>query len=423
MDDTSFSFVHCADLHLDSPFEGIQALAPAIAEVLRDATFRAFDQVIDLALEKRVDFLIVAGDVYDGADRSLRAQLRFREALRRAADAGIACFVAHGNHDPLAGWEANLRMPEAVHRFGGQVERLVAVARRGVPLAYIYGISYPIRDVNENLVPRFQRQGPTPFAIGVLHCNVGGNPDYDNYAPCTLEDLSAGRLDYWALGHVHARQVLRGRDPCVIYPGNTQGRNWRELGDRGCYLVRVNRAGEITPEFVPTDVVRWFSQDLDIADLTNWDDLLEALLRVKEEVRSAAQGRAALLRLGLCGRGELHGELWRRDAARDLAVHLREGEPERSDFVWVESVENRTRPPLDVAQRRTVQDFVGDCLRAAEAIRSGESPAQMLRQVLDQRPEHRLVAQELERLAEAEFLEILNDAETLALDLLLPEEI
>jgi len=82
---SKFSFIHCADLHLDSPFEGLQQVAPALARLLRDPTFQAFDQVINLALEHRVDFIIVAGDVYDGADRSLRAQLRFRDALARAA--------------------------------------------------------------------------------------------------------------------------------------------------------------------------------------------------------------------------------------------------------------------------------------------------------------------------------------------------
>ncbi len=423
MNDASFSFVHCADLHLDSPFEGLHALEPQVAAVLREATFQAFNNVIDLALKERVDFIIVAGDVYDGADRSLRAQLRFREALRRTLAAGIKCFVVHGNHDPLSGWEANLSMPELVHRFGGgQVEQVVALNRNAAPLAYIYGISYPVREIKENLVPRFPRQGPGPFAIGVLHCNVGGNPNHDNYAPCTLEDLLAGRMDYWALGHVHAQQVLKEHGPCIIYPGNTQGRNWRELGARGCYLVRVDQSGRITPEFVATDVVRWFIQDIDLTDLNNWDGLLDRLYRAREEVRTAAQGRAAILRLQLCGRGELHAELRRADPERDLAVPLREDEMERQDFVWVESVQNHTRPVIDLPQRRTVQDFVGDCLRAAQAIRSEANPGARLRQVLGQRPEHRLIARDLEQLSEADLLEILSDAETLALDQLLPEE-
>lgn len=418
-----FSFIHCADLHLDSPFEGLHAAAPEIAAVLRQATFAAFDRVIDLAISAGVDFLIVAGDVHDDENRSLHAQLRFRDALAKAADAGITSFIAHGNHDPLSGWEAKLKLPDRVRRFGGEgVERLVA-ERHGEPLAHVYGISFPVKEVRTNLTPGFRRQPGGPFAIGVLHCNLGGDPNHDNYAPCGLEDLLSCRLDYWALGHIHARSILRAQDPCVVYPGNTQGRNWRELGPRGCYLVRVDAGGRVTPRFVPTDVVRWAAQELDIGALATWDDLLDALARVREEVRAGADGRAAILRVRLTGRGELHRELAHKiDLETDLAGPLREGETERSDFVWLESVENGTRPPLDIAQRRLVQDFVGDFLNAAEAIRGREEPGAWLREVLRQRPEHRVIAPQLEQLSEADLLTLLQEAEILGLDQLLPEE-
>jgi DNA repair exonuclease SbcCD nuclease subunit len=423
MSDASFSFVHCADLHLDSPFEGLQAVEPQIAAVLRQATFKAFDNVIHLAIQERVDFLIVAGDVYDGADRSLRAQLKFRESLQRAFAAGIRCFVGHGNHDPLSGWEANLKMPQGVHRFGGQeVERLVAVERDGLPLAHIFGLSYPIREVKENLVSRFRRQESRPFAIGVLHCNVGGNPNHDNYAPCTVADLKAAGMDYWALGHVHAAQILKERESCIVYPGNTQGRNIREMGAKGCYLVRVDEQGRITLEFVATDVVRWFSFNIDLKEATTWDDLLEQLYRVREEVRAAAQGRAAILRLQISGRSDLHAALRRAEAERDLVLQLREGETERPDFVWVESLQNWTRLPLDISQRLRNPDFIGDFLRAGENIRTGENPGGFLRRLLAERPESRVISGHLEQFSETDLLALLNDAETLGLDLLVPEE-
>jgi exonuclease SbcD len=420
----SFTFVHCGDLHLDSPFEGIHAAAPEIAGVLRDATFQAFDRVIDLALAEGADFLVVTGDVYDGEDRSLRAQLRFREALRKAAGAGITCLVAHGNHDPLSGWEAKLALPDLVCRFGGQQVERFEVRRGGATLAQVYGLSYPVREMRGNLASGFRREPGGPFAIGVLHCNVGGDPNHDNYAPCTLEDLLAGGMDYWALGHIHARRILREREPCVIYPGNTQGRNWRELGPRGCYLVRVDGPGRVSPEFVPTDVVRWFSREVDIGGLEDWDALLDALFSAREEVRTEADGRAAILRVHLTGRGELHRELVRRiDLERDLGVPLREEERGRPDFVWVESLHRRTRPPVDLAQRRQIQDFVGDLLQAGEQLRRQDHPAARLREILQQRPEHRVIAGHLDALSEDDWLALLGDAEILGLDQLLPEDV
>jgi DNA repair protein SbcD/Mre11 len=187
--------------------------------------------------------------------------------------------------------------------------------------------------------------------------------------------------------------------------------------------VQVDDARRITPGFVATDVVRWFVQDLDIGELAAWDDLLDELLRVREDVRARAEGRAAMVRLNLVGRGDLHRELARKiDLERDLAEPLHEGEPERSDFVWVESIRNRTRPPLDLAQRRRVQDFVGDFLSAAEDLRTGEHAGAQVRDILTQRPELRLIAAAVEHLTDDELLAILNDAETLGMDLLLPEE-
>jgi len=143
-----------------------------------------------------MDFLIVAGDVYDGADRSLRAQWRFYQSLRRAADSGIQCFVAHGNHDPLSGWEAELKIPDGVHRFGGEKVEQIVAKRDDEELAYIYGISYPSREINENLATRFSREDDVQFGIGVLHCNVGGTSEHDNYAPCILDD----RMEHWSGG-------------------------------------------------------------------------------------------------------------------------------------------------------------------------------------------------------------------------------
>ena len=417
-----FRFLHCADLHLDSPFEGIQADDPEIAAVLRDATFKAFERVVDVGRERHVDFLIVSGDVYDGADRSLRAQLKFRDALHRAAEAGIECFVAHGNHDPLDGWEADLKMPERVHRFGGDDVEMIPIVRDGEEVVHVYGISYLVREVRQNLASRFRREEDTPFAIGVLHCNVGGDTNHDNYAPCLMDDLTAAGMDYWALGHIHTANVLKENRPCIVYPGNTQGRSVRETGARGCCLVEVDEAGQIRHEFIETDAVRWFEETVDIAELETLDDLLNELDDTRESVRSRADKRAAVLRLRVTGRGKLHAHLQRPDTDRDLLGRLRDGEPGRSDFVWVESIRLATLPEIDIEQRRSVEDFVGDFLRAAENLRNRADKASAIRELLTNRPEHATIAAELERLSESELLAILQDAEAMGLDHLLSDE-
>jgi len=417
-----FSFIHCADLHLDSPFEGIHAVEPDIATILRDATFKAFDNVIDHAVRECADFLIIAGDVYDGADRSLRAQLRFREELRRAVENNIQCFLIHGNHDPLSGWEAGLTMPEGVYRFGGEKVNRIVAKRGSEELAHIYGFSYPVREVRENLVSRFQREGGAPFAIGVLHCNVGGDPNHDNYAPCALDDLGTRGMDYWALGHIHAKKVLSQHGPCIVYSGNTQGRSLKELGPRGCYHVCVDETGLIRAQFLATDVVRWFAEEVNITGLNSIDELVDRLYRVREDVRSYAEGRGAILRMQLVGRGDLHTKLRRVEPDRDLTLPLREGEIDRSDFVWVDSVIVTTRPTIDIPQRSLVEDFIGDFLRAAQTVRNHPNPGGTIRELFMSRPEHRVILEQIAQLSEPDLLSTIDEAEVLGLNQLLGEE-
>jgi DNA repair exonuclease SbcCD nuclease subunit len=417
-----FTFVHCADLHLDSPFEGLHAMEPAIAQVLRRATFQAFDNIIDLAKREKAAFLIVAGDVYDSIHRSLHAQIRFRESLRRAVEAGILCFVAHGNHDPLSGWEAGLTMPEGVHRFGGERVERFTVRRGGETLAHLYGISHPTREVRENLASHFPLEGEGPFAIGVLHGNVGGDPNHDNYAPCSLNDLVNRRLDYWALGHIHNARILRRENPCIVYSGTPQGRSVREPEARGSFVVRVSEGGHLAPEFVATDVVRWFVESVDIGGVGTLTALVDQLAEHKEDIRRRAQGRGAIWRLALAGRGELHALLRRLDLERELTQPLREEEAGRPDFVWLESTELSTRPVLDLAQRRQVQDFIGDVLKAGEALRREARPAEALQEVVSRRPEHRLLSSRLDKLPQEEWLALLAEAESHVLDLLLSDE-
>jgi exonuclease SbcD len=416
-----FRFIHCADLHLDSPFRGIRNLDPDIAGVLQEATFKSFNNIVNFAISSHSDFLVIAGDVYNQADRSLRAQLKFREMLQKTAAQNIQCYICHGNHDPLSGWEAGINFPENVHRFNkGGVER-VTVRRGDEGLADIYGISYPEREVNQNLSLGFKKEPGSLFSIGVLHCNVGGDKSHDNYSPCTVDDLVGTGMDYWALGHIHATRVVRQKNPCIYYSGCIQGLDILEGGSHGCYLVSVQADGEIDTQFQETDEVRWFIKEVDIADLNTLDQLLDVLSRICQETGSSADGRLALLRFHLVGRGTLHNQLQDHiDIEQDIVSPLRHNST-GSLMAWVESVQLDTRPVIDLASRRKADNSVGDFLRASESWRNQDNSDELTRELLRQNAP-KLLADQIDKLSASDLAEIRDAAEWLGLEKLVPEE-
>ena len=383
-------FVHAADLHLDSPFRGIRNEAPDyVAETLGRATFDAYRNIIDLCLQEKADALLVAGDIYDGADRSLRAQLQFVEGLNRLDAAGIRSFVCHGNHDPLDGWEARLSLPPGCVRFGPEVTAEPVFAAQP-DRAAVYGYSYPQREVRQNLTPRFRElplgSASGSFNIGLLHANVGGNTGHDSYAPCSVNDLVETGLDtgldYWALGHVHTRQVLRRERPTVVYPGNPQGRHPLETGERGVYLVEVDDFGAVRLDFRPVDVVRWETLTLDIGGLESEQDLIDHINLTADAALEAAGGLPVIARLTLSGRGTQHRSLRRGDTVDALLGQLNERYAGNRTWLWCERIQTETASPVDRESAALREDFAGDLARLGLALRDDPGALAELREDL-----------------------------------------
>jgi len=356
----SFSFIHAADLHLDSPFASMGYENPDLAAVMRSATFEAFDNVIQLCLNKNVDFLLISGDVYDGEDRSLRAQLKFQEGLKTLDKRGIRSFVVHGNHDPLNGWSSNLEWPGSVHQFRDFLET-VNVERDNESLACIQGISYPQKNEIRNLARRFKKTSQA-FHIGLLHANAGSIKGYKEYAPCTTEDLTKSGIDYWALGHVHRKTILSSHIPAIVYPGNTQGRGINENGEKGCFYVKVNENREIDIKFYPVDVVRWVSDEVSINGMKAEQELVNCLESRCAEISQSQCGRPSIIRMLISGNGPLAQRLKGPSVIADLLEVTQEAGMALSPFVWVEKMRASVSPEFNIAEAIDKQDFLGQLL-------------------------------------------------------------
>ena len=413
-------FAHAADLHLDSPFKGLRAAAPGhVADALYAATFKAWENIVDLCIAEQVDALLVAGDIYDGADRSLRAQLKFTEGLKKLDEAGVRSFVCHGNHDPLDGWEARLDYPPSCKRFGPEWG-CSPVFQDDPGRAVVYGISYPTRNVTENLALTLPQIAPDPFSIGLLHANVGGNQEHGSYAPCSLSDLEQSGIDYWALGHVHRCHVLREQGPAVAYPGNPQGRQPNESGARGLYLVEVEDGGGIRLEFRPVDLVRWETLPVDIGGFETEQALLDGLGDKLGNLLDSAKGRSLVVRIQLQGRGELHRSLRQPNAIDHLLEKLNEEWAGRTPFAWCERIEDQSTLPFNREARIHGADFLAEVLRGADQAKEDSELLARLGGGLDDLYEHHRFRRQLSEcaLGPEQIAELLDEAEAMIVDLL-----
>ena len=355
-----FRFVHAADLHLDTPFVGLELLDATLAQRLRDASLDALDRIVTKAIEVDAAFVVFAGDLYDGVERGIRAQLHFRAALVRLADQGIQSFVAHGNHDPEGGrWTAVRAWPERVTVFASGAPQSVAVVRDGVALATVHGVSYGAKAERENLALRFARPAGGGPHVAVLHCSVDRAPGHENYSPCNLDDLRSRGMTYWALGHVHQHRVL-AREPWVVYPGNTQGRGIG-VGERGA-------KGALGVEPFATDKARFFELQVDIGDASDIATLSDKLREQAEALADENEGTDVILRARLTGRGALHGEIKRLRVREELLAGVRD----LARRAWWLSLEDGARPALDLERIRAGQDLRSEVLATWDVWRASE---------------------------------------------------
>ncbi len=357
-------FIHCADLHLDTPFRGLASVDEERARALNDATFDSYANIIDLAIREEVDFVVIAGDVYDSTDRSLRAQFKFRDGLRRLSDHGIRSFVAFGNHDPLNGWSNTLEWPELAHTFGGKRVDVCQITREGETVATVHGISFPQEAVTRDLSAQFEKPDPSVPSIAVLHANVGGDTAHLPYAPTTVEKLSSKGFTYWALGHVHSHKILKADGPAIVYCGNSQSRHPNETGPKGCCLVTITDGGTPDIRFVSTDTVRYYRGAVNVSGCASIDEIQRAVVATCQSVAESSEGRHLVVRLSATGRTPLQQELAHADAFTDLAEATRADLAVREPWIWLERLSRDTRGSYDLDELRQQQDFAGDIVRA-----------------------------------------------------------
>jgi DNA repair exonuclease SbcCD nuclease subunit len=327
-------FIHTADLHLDSPLRGLSSYPDAPADRFRTATRDAFHNLVSSALDEQVDFMVIAGDVYDGDWKDFNTGLFFVRQMGRLRQAGIPVYLLYGNHDAESEMTRGLELPDNVHVFSSRKAETYRIEGKKVAL---HGRSFKVAATTENLLPGY----PDPISgwlnIGVLHTALEGNTEHAKYAPCSVAELQAKGYQYWALGHVHEHWMLRG-DVTIAYPGNLQGRHIRELGARGALLVTAED-GEITEvDRLEVDVLRWHALEIDISAVADLRGAVRLAGQAMERLLEASPADLPLaVRVVFKGRSAAHielmideGQLRQEVIAQAVALD--------TDRIWIEKV-------------------------------------------------------------------------------------
>ena len=340
-------FLHAADIHLDSPMRGLERYEGAPVDRIRSGTRKALGRLVDLAIEESVDFVVIAGDLYDGDWRDYNTGLFLRKTLGRLAEAGIRVFIIAGNHDAENRMTRSLSMPEGVTMLDTEAPETVLMDDQGVA---IHGQGFATAAVTRDLSARYPDPTRGVLNIGMLHTCVAGAEGHERYAPCTVDSLRAKGYDYWALGHIHQRQNVHD-DPSIAFPGNLQGRHVRETGPKGCLIVDLEPGQAPRSTFHRLDVLRWEVLELDASDLEHPEDLLG---RVADGFRGLLDeeddpDRLLAVRVRVFGASRWH-DRFHSDNARWVNEIRAQGSTSGGDRLWIEQARFATRAPSRPAE-------------------------------------------------------------------------
>ncbi len=349
-------FIHAADIHLDSPLSGLSAYRDAPVELLRTATRDAFSNLVSEAIEESVDFVVIAGDLYDGNWKDYNTGVFFSREMGRLNAAGIPVYLIYGNHDAESDTTKKLSLPANVHAFSANKPQTFRIPELKVAL---HGQSFKHAATTTNLVNGYPAPDTGWLNIGVLHTALEGYAAHASYAPCSLAELAAKGYQYWALGHVHEFAELSS-DPWIVFPGNLQGRHIRETGQRGAVMVTAEEDSIVSVERIFTDVLRWHRLEVDVASA---GDLAETVRLVGQSLEKLIDDtpttKPLAVRVVLSGRSAAHGDLFG-DEARLRAELLSLSASLAGDRIWIEKVRLETSPAMDADMIRVRADAIAD---------------------------------------------------------------
>lgn len=404
------TFIHSADLHLDSPFHGLSYLPTPLYNQMKDSTFQAYERLIEHAVENKVDFVLLVGDLFDENSRSIKSQIRLRKGFEILKAHEIEVFITYGNHDHLGGKFQEVTYPENVHIFNSENVLSIPFYKNKEHVATIHGFSYESRSILDSKAEQFQvHENETGYQIAMLHGSVATNTDHDTYAPFRVSELTSKRFDYWALGHIHKREILHDKLPYVVYPGNTQGRHHKEQGEKGCYLVKLDSI-ETKLKLLSTSVIRLEKKEVDISKCKTINDVVNMVTKLKDIWRK--EFKQTFIQLKLNNDGTNDQLFLDQGVIDEVSQILNEDEESEVNWVWLQEAILHQKTTYDRSELKKGSHFLAELINVSDSVND-------ISALLEPFHNHHQVRRYLSAFSEGEQEKILSDAEQLVLQSLI----
>ncbi|MCT7766329.1 MAG: DNA repair exonuclease [Lactobacillus iners] len=257
-------FLHIADVHLDSPFLGLSFLPSELFCQIKNAIQLSFEKAVNFAIDNDVDLVLLAGDTFDSIHPTPQSKIFFANQIKRLVDRQIQVVMVLGNHDYSQIDDLLLNESPYFKIIGSneQIEQVDFMTKSQYKYRVV-GFSYQHNHITEDIIAKYPPKSTSIYTIGLAHAGIKqSSVDQNNYAPFTLNEVKNLNYDYFALGHIHLRQVL-SQEPWIVYSGNLQGRHVNEKDAKGFYFGQVDEQSQNTQlQFIDISPIVWQTVDL-----------------------------------------------------------------------------------------------------------------------------------------------------------------
>ena len=357
-------FIHTADLHLGSRIK-INTNNDELDKNMLNAVYNSFEKIIDYAIEYKIDFLIISGDIFDSESRSVKATRFFVNQCERLKQKDINVYLINGNHDPYKNEGELFNLPTNVYICDTEDVSTFNVYKENKLIARILGQSYRGKSENRKMYTYYTTNDQNVYNIGLLHTQL--DPNNDNYVPITKSDLlSNNNIDYWALGHIHNNNVINSEKPFIVYPGIPQGRDIGEKGKKGFYLVQLE-PHKSKLKFIETHDYEYRRIKINLSNindnnLTEFNNFLEE--KLNEFYKNLSKDiKGYIIRIILTGRTKMYEifEEQENDIIEDTLENLRDKYNKKTPLLWVNKIENRSTKSIENIDEIIKEDpFIND---------------------------------------------------------------